>query len=230
MRRAVVASVALTASLVPAVAWADGGSLFGHSGQLVLSDDQPMASIVSTSLLGVAPSTPGSQSTVSFQYGTVNNGGGSGTEVSFAPSGDYFAFHNLSFGAEILVGFLQPAAPSNSAGGSSSPADNYLIFGIAPRIGYNVAISDLVSFWPKIYFGYQTASGNNDNGGANQELVGLFAPFLFHLAPHFFFGVGPNFSTVLGNNTTGGGGPSTPGPKVTQFGLQATLGGWFLGT
>jgi hypothetical protein len=196
----------------------------------VLSDDQPLGAVLTTSV--AAPANASGLSTASFEFATLSDNGGSGTAFGLAPAIDYFVTTGLSLGVNGLVEVINPAHSSNTTGGSATA------FGVAPRVGYNLPLSDTVSFWPKLYFGYTTlsssASGNGSNVsvGFNDTSLGIFAPILFHPVPHFFIGIGPNFSTQLSNNATlslAGMSQSQSQPKVTQIGLQATLGGWFLG-
>ncbi|HLK41102.1 MAG TPA: hypothetical protein VKU41_30335 [Polyangiaceae bacterium] len=222
---------------VPTTAWAGGGA-FGGAGQLAITDDQPLGAIVAGSPL--APTPPSSLSPASFEFGSVSDNGGSGTAFALAPSVDYFPINGLSVGASFVVGVLNPAVANGASGGTET------IFGIVPRVGYDLPLSEFVSFWPKVYFGYVTYSVSGGSGpvsvsgGGNQSAIGLFAPFMFEPARHFLLGIGPSVSTQLGNNTTtqtstngtivnGNGNTSVSNPKVTLFGLQATIGGWFLG-
>ena len=211
------AALALVALAAPAQAQA---THFGGRGELVISDDQPLGVISSTNVL--TPLPPGSSSGISLEYGTLSNNGGSGTEFSISPGLDYFVADSFSSGAQLLVGVLNPAH-GNAGGGNTDT-----ILGIAPRIGYDFRIADSVTFWPKLYFGYATLSSSNNGGGYNSTSIGIFAPFLFHLASHFFIGIGPNVSTQLGENATQGNG-SVAEPKLTELGVAATFGGWFLG-
>jgi hypothetical protein len=145
------------------------------------------------------------------------------------PRPDYFVISNLSVGANVIFGVLNPAHGNSGSGITET------IFGVAPRVGYAIALTDTVAFWPKVYFGYVTVSAsgggngsNNPSSGQNATAIGIFAPFMFQPVAHFLLGIGPNFSTQLSNNQTSSGN-STSEPKVTQVGLQATIGGWFLG-
>jgi hypothetical protein len=101
-------------------------------------------------------------------------------------------------------------------------------------VGYNVTISDGASFWPRVGVTFVSASTNTSIGTTNANAtesrfsLQVFAPFVFHLAPHFFLGLGPNFSTDLTSSTSSGG-QSGDGEKVTTFGLGFLVGGWFLG-
>lgn len=225
MRVRILAGLVSVVLTIPASSWA-AGAPFGGAGQLAVTDDQPIGGVVgATSFL--APTPAAEISTGSFEFATLSDNGGSGTAFALAPAADYFVINNLSLGASVLVGVLNPAHGSNNQG------INETIFGIAPRVGYNLALSDFISFWPKVYFGYVTvsASGNgigNTSSGSNATALGVFAPFMFEPARHFLFGIGPNASTQLSSNSTSGGN-STGQPKVTQIGVQITFGGWFLG-
>jgi hypothetical protein len=223
MRFAIFAGVVVVGLTVPAAARAAGGG-FGGSGQLVITDDQPIGAVALVGLqpLGLAPVSPTSTSTASFQFGSVSDNGGSGTAFALAPAIDYFVIDSLSLGIDGLIGVLNPAH------GNRGPGTTITLFGIAPRVGYNIRITDGISWWPKVFFEYVTFSSSNNNGGGNASAIGLFAPFMFEPARHFLLGIGPNVSTQLGNNSTQGG-MSTPNPKVTLFGVQATIGGWCLG-
>jgi hypothetical protein len=66
------------------------------------------------------------------------------------------------------------------------------------------------------------------SNGVNATAIGIFAPFMFEPTSHFILGIGPNFSTQLSSNQTSGS-ASVSEPKVTQVGVQATIGGWLLG-
>jgi hypothetical protein len=233
MRFAVLAGLVVASLAVPAVARA-AGPAFGGAGQLVISDDQPLGggSVGASGSGTVVPAAPGSTTTASFQFATVSKNGGSGTEFSVAPAADFFVIQNLSVGGNILFGVFNPAQSG------SGPSTTATLFGIAPRVGYNIPLTDMISFWPKVYFSYTTVNLSSGGGsaGGNATAIGLFAPIMFVPAPHFFLGIGPDFSTQLSSNSTFSGSTggvsasgSTSNPTVTQVGIQATIGGWFLG-
>jgi hypothetical protein len=231
MRYSIFAALAAATLALPAAARADG-SKFGGAGQLAISDDQSLGGATNVGSGALVPTSPSSLSTASFQFGTLSNNGGSGTEFSVAPAADYFVIPNLSVGGNILFGVFSPAH------GNSGPGTTVTLFGIAPRVGYNLPITDMISFWPKVYFSYVTANGSSggNSSGLNASAIGVFAPLMFVPTPHFFLGIGPDFSTQLSNNETGSqtvNGVTQNGtlaqPKLTQVGLQATIGGWFLG-
>ena len=122
-----------------------------------------------------------------------------GWQLHLQPSADYFIATNVSIGG--LIGFTHNSGPPSSD-----------FFNLGVRAGYNLAISDPVTFWPRIGINVGHAFGTG--GNTSTQLV-IFAPFLFHLVPHLFVGAGPDFELPL----SGGGG--------NGYGLQTVVGGWF---
>jgi hypothetical protein len=59
---------------------------------------------------------------------------------------------------------------------------------------------------------------------ANIVYVQINAPSLFHLAPHFFLGFGPNLTADLHNSTPTLFGSSN---RRTNVGASSLVGGWF---
>jgi hypothetical protein len=191
MRSGILAVSATGAAAAVAVAAspaaAQGQARFGDQGELAISAD-----IIE-----------GFETTL--ENTSVSNGGGSDTTLRLAPAADYFVIDRLSLGGQVVLGVdSPPRGPSVTE------------FSVAPRIGYNAPISDLVSFWPDGYIRFTTVSGNP---GANIFAIGAFAPLLLHPAQHFFIGLGPNVSTELSHDPGGN--------RVTQFGLTSMVGGWF---
>jgi hypothetical protein len=138
-------------------------------------------------------------------------------EVTLAPAVDYFVADHVSIGGQVVIVYARTGPAKLTA------------FGLGPRVGYEFAVSDRVSFWPKVSIVYTTAnvdSGASTLGGSvtfDGWSLGadLYAPFVFHVAPHFFVGLGPDASTQLiakssGNDTI----------KQTSLGILFTVGGW----
>lgn len=230
MRLTISGVVLVAASVTTATASAaDSGPNFGKAGQLAISWDQALGTpfVVAgegpASGGGVAPLIPGSWSMIDFQYASANNNGGSATQFGLAPAADYFIIDNLSIGGQVLFS-LASTSPSQGTGVSVTT------FGIAPQVGYNIGITDNISFWPKLFFGYESTSVSNNGGSYSEAALGIYAPFLYHPVQHFFLGIGPNLATQLISSVTpAGGGASGDGFKATTFGLTATFGGYFLG-
>jgi hypothetical protein len=187
---------------------AAGGLQFGRQGQMVFAIDLPLANT-------------GPQFGIIHQ--TQSMGGPSTTLYRIAPSADFFVIPNLSLGA--LLDFERQS--QDVAGMNVSVT----IFGIAARLGYDIPISDLVSLWPRVEIGY--SHGSTDILGNSATLTSipfvLDIPLLFHPAPHFFIGPGFVFATQLTSSASSGG-VSADQPKLTQIGVDLTIGGYFGGT
>jgi len=150
---------------------------------------------------------------------TVNGVPGSTTTVQLEPAVDFFLIDNLSIG-----GFVEFMYVSTQGGHAST-------FGIGPRVGYNVTLSDLISVWPKAGLSIDTTNSTGNsvaNGGAALETtsastnttnlaLNLYVPLMFHPAPHFFAGFGPFLDADLTNSA-----------RVVTWGGEVTLGGWVL--
>ncbi len=137
---------------------------------------------------------------------------GSTTQIMLQPAIDYFVIQNLSVGGSLLFNYS-----STGAGHSTS-------FGIGPRVGYNIPISDLLSVWPKAGLSIARSSVSTDptpavpaTGSVSNTAVALnlFVPLMLHPAPHFFAGFGPFLDTDLSGNS-----------KATTLGGKLTIGGW----
>jgi hypothetical protein len=216
------ALAASTMVLSSSMARAEGPTSFGKSGELAVSWDQPLvAGLVATNAqTGSLVPLPTTMTALGFEDYSVSNNGGSATIFSLAPAADYFVIDNLSIGAQVMVG-VETTSPPQGTGTTTT------MYGIAPQIGYNLALTDSISFWPKVFFAYAGASTNNNGPSASIGTLGVFAPFLFHIATHFYAGVGPNASTQLFVNQSDMNMNINNPPKITTFGAMATFGGWF---
>jgi hypothetical protein len=134
---------------------------------------------------------------------SISRTGNSDWSLTLRPSIDYFLIRSVSVGGIVSL---------HKDGGASN-------IGIGARVGYNIPISGLVSFWAR--GGVFVNSYDIDNGpSGTQTTVGVNAPFLFHVLPHAFVGVGPFFSMPVQNSDDNAGDDAT-------YGLTAILGGWF---
>jgi hypothetical protein len=92
-------------------------------------------------------------------------------------------------------------------------------------VGYNFALSDLISIWPKAGFSYASTSGTVgravgdtivSTSFSNSNLaLNLFVPVMFHPVRHFFVGFGPFLDADLSGDA-----------RTTIWGGKLTLGGW----
>jgi hypothetical protein len=153
-----------------------------------------------------------------------SNGGPSTFTLNIEPAIDYFVIQNLSVGG--LVQFDHTNSSDAAAGSSNS-------WGVGARVGYNLAIGDALSFWPKLGFLYRGESFSSTQPGSPQastsggafDLV-VFAPLLLHPINHFFPGIGPFVQTDLAASQSKGGSSVSDPSKQTSYGLMFDLGGW----
>ena len=131
-------------------------------------------------------------------YVFFHKGGGDWT-LSLHPSIDYFITNGVSLGATV--------------GYSYSPAETgTTVVDLGGRAGFNLNINDNLGFWPTAGLSVNIDSRNHATN--THTTFGVFAPFLYHLVPHLFVGLGPSFALPL----SGGGGNS--------YGVDFVLGGW----
>ena len=130
--------------------------------------------------------------TPSFFFSKQASGG---ETVAVQPGLDYFIGNGISVGG--VVGLIH------------STGSTTVNFGA--RAGFNQGLNQHVSFWPTV--GIDGSYTHNTGSTTTAELE-VFAPFLYHVAPHFFLGVGPFLSYFVK------GGPDT------QYGLDFVIGGW----
>jgi hypothetical protein len=132
-------------------------------------------------------------------YFFFHKASGGDWQLSLHPSVDYFITSSVSLGATF--GYFY------------SPADTgTTVLSLGGRAGFNLTIDDHIGFWPSAGVGITIDSRMHNTNTSSS--FGIFAPFLYHLVPHLFVGVGPSFSVQLndGNGKT--------------YGLDFVLGGW----
>lgn len=160
------------------------------------------------------------------------------TTVNVAPAFDYFSARNFSEGVTAFFRY----GSSQSGGGRGGTSTSV---GATARVGHNVWLDDRLSFWPKLAFGVWhtwysyslafasgvrssvTIDGLTIEIGPSQKLsenvffAEIEAPFLFHLAPHFYVGFGPDVFVDLVHSVESV-------KNLRRFvGAFSTLGGWF---
>jgi hypothetical protein len=183
-----------------------GTGEFGSLGQIVVSVDLPFMN-------------EGPQ--LAIVHESTSMGGSSSTAIAIQPSLDYFVAPHISVGGQI--GIAHGSADIGAGYGSATVT----AFGVEVRGGYQLALTDSVSLWPRLGIGYthnSYSSGGMDASGYELDLF-VSVPVLWHPASHFFLGAGPALSTQLINKVE-----SMDQGKTTDIGLTALIGGYFGGT
>ncbi len=176
--------------------------LFGKEGQLVLT----MATDASVS------------------YRTYSRSKGSSSDVNLEPSIDYFT-DGVSVGVDAFIGYS--SGTSLDSLGTTTQASSTNI-GVAPRLGANLALTELVSIWLRGELGFGTVNttaasvdGTNQHSRA-RTWIDISAPLLLHPSSHFFVGAGPFFFRELSDKDQ-----YNFQNDATSLGVSLVLGGWF---
>jgi hypothetical protein len=131
---------------------------------------------------------------------------GGAWQLQLSPALDYFVTARLAVGG--VLGYTH----DSGGAGTGANANGTDTFRLGVRASTNLDINDRFSVWPLGGLFYSHTSQNHNS--TNDTWIELYVPFLFHLAPHFFVGVGPSFQLYL------------HGPD-NQYGIDSVLGGWF---
>jgi hypothetical protein len=124
---------------------------------------------------------------------------GGSWELNLQPALDYFITDRVSIGGLVGVDHT-----SGDAGATT--------VSVGARAGFNVNVVDRVTFWPTAGLYVSHVSLPHDSNTATR--LAIFAPFLFHPAPHIFVGAGPSFQLGLS------------GGDYKLYGLDVIIGGW----
>jgi hypothetical protein len=130
---------------------------------------------------------------------------GGAWQLQLAPAADYFIAPHISVGGVVTYAHASGGPGTNGLGADT--------FGLAARAGYVLAINDKFGVWPLGGLALTYLSVNHMS--QTDTWFTIFAPVLFHPAPHFFVGLGPNFRIHLS------------GHDSTEYGVDSMLGGWF---
>jgi hypothetical protein len=147
------------------------------------------------------------------------------TSLSISPAVDHFSKANMSEGLSALFRY------SDTTFGPGSESHT-VTYGLGGQVGINFWLGERVSFWPKLGLSGLRSKTTSTSppltpGGSTTTTttttvatVQIDAPFLFHVATHFFIGFGPfGYADIL--NSTG-----TRTDLRRSFGASSTIGGW----
>jgi hypothetical protein len=229
---AVAASVGvfLTASLAQAQARPD----FGKQGEFIFSADRLVPLFGFTSAKQDQPSGGNTkvtgfcnESSISLLWGS--SAGACPAEQFFTVPRlgfDYTVIPQLTVGGDLVLFFTlggnsgtDTTAPNGTQTTVKGDNPGTWLFGVAPRVGYIIPLTDLFAFWLRGGLSFYTASSKvtlNQNTtrttSVNQFAIDLDPQFVITPVPHFGFTVGLTADIPI----TGGHSTETDSPGVTQ--------------
>jgi opacity protein-like surface antigen len=158
------------------------------------------------------------------------------TRFLFAPSADVFVVRNFSVGGSLELGYLKQRVAtviSSDLGGQQAFVEEHqrtTDWSVGPRVGVNLALGSFVSLYIRagVSFGMAKTSvdplfGPSAHFATHFVRAETSVPLLFHVAPHFFLGFGPELDLDLARSA-----PSTSleSGKGVSLGAFLTVGGW----
>ncbi len=144
---------------------------------------------------------------------------------------DWLPVQNLTLGGAAWL--YADLAATNSSGGTSTDQAKLTYWGVAPRVGYIIAMGDKVSFWPRAGVEYNNVSSSDGSLSVTQFAVDLEAMLVISPWNHFGFTVGPTADIPISGKQTltaaagGGGGTTSVDSSMLQVGLSAGMLGHF---
>jgi hypothetical protein len=159
---------------------------------------------------------------------------------------DWIPVRGLTLGGAVWaytqLSVTQSTTPANGASVSvDQPKVTY--WGLAPRIGYIVALGHVLSFWPRAGIEYHNVSSSTFNGTASPSVTefAVEGEAMFVISPwnHFGFTVGPTVdipvtgkstsasAVATGTGTTGAATPTSQNSTMFQIGVSAGMLGHF---
>ena len=249
---AVGAGVILTAPR----AGAQAHSTFGERGEIILSADRlfPLFAYSHTSQDDLLPvgspkeTSTNNEASISLLWGSTQPVGENFYTVPRVGF-DYVLFPHVTVGGDLIVFFTlggSSSASTTNAGVTTTNSNgnpSSLVFGLAPRGGYILPLSDLFSLWLRGGFSYYVGSTKTTTGaGAGQTTnSGSVNQFGLDLDPQIVFTPIPHLGVTAGLTAdiplTGGhssdtdqGGVSTSQSawsSIFFFGITTGLIGYF---
>ncbi|HVW27035.1 MAG TPA: hypothetical protein VHC69_16835 [Polyangiaceae bacterium] len=171
------------------------------------------------------------EATLAYHSTAYAGTGASANSLTLAPGFDWFYQENMSVGFSVAYSHsstVGEATDSVSAASTMSVHSSSDTFGFAVRFSSNVAIADWVSLYPRVSLGYSHAitsevEGTASNDSTQNAITGsIGAPLLFHVAPHFVVGFGPELLSDLYHGYQG----RSEQIQRTTIALDSLIGGW----
>lgn len=214
---------------------------FGSKGQLIVSADRLLPVFSYTSVTesqdiggGRTQDTTVKGASIALLWGNEPGVNASAAVHSTPRAGvDFTIIDRLTLGGSIALGF--------GFGNDTRPSTT--VFGVSPRAGYILPLTDMFAFWPRAGFSFYSVSSSQDTTVANQTVtqkttgstfsLDLDPQFAFVPFEHLFFNFGPTLNIPLTgtvtNSTSSGpsSGEHSNDMALWHFGLNAGIGGWF---
>lgn len=247
MKRLALLSAASVALLFGSTAHAGSAHEFAEKGQLIFSADR-LFPLFSYSRIATSQSFGGTEnkditsgaSLVLF-YGAEPSASSFNTVPRLAF--DYAVINHLTVGGTIKIAFGLTGKNTQESTNTNAPtttseidAPKSTIFGIAPRVGYAIDFTDLIAFWPRVGFSYDSVSTKEEiRAGQNTTTIkthdsvfSLNVEPMFVLAPfrNVFFMAGPVLDVSLTGSRTveSGNQKNEPDLSVLHIGIETALG------
>lgn len=161
----------------------------------------------------------------SVSYLSYSRSKGSNSNVNLEPSVDYFVTDGVSIGIDAFIGYSSGTSVDSLGTATQLSSTN---IGVAPRVGGNLPLTELVSIWLRGEIGYGTVNQSEASAeGTNQHSrkrawINISSPFLLHPSAHFFVGAGPFLFHELSDKDQ-----YSFENNATSLGVSLVLGGWF---
>jgi hypothetical protein len=232
----------LAALLATGTASAQQAPAFGEQGQFIISADRLMPLFAYESYK-VSTGGGGSETTTSTSIAFVTH------NPAFAPAivevynvprfaFDYTVWKHLTVGGSVWAAFQLGNSDTASAPGQPDvTTDNpkTTFWGLAPRAGWILHLSDLFAFWPRGGFSFddvaisQTRNGVDHTQTITQWAINLEPMFALTPVPHAAITAGPVVDIPIGGSVSdsANGMSISNSQTLFHFGLTAGLLIWF---
>jgi hypothetical protein len=153
--------------------------------------------------------------------------GSSGGSFAVEPGLDYFVIDHVSLGF-VVGGTYSRGTGGDPLTGLSSSGEGGGWY-IGPRVGVDLPLGNVVSFWPQVTVEAGTSVEDAKEGSFenNYSIVeawaSVYAPLLVHVAPHLFVGFGPWFAQDMVRTVTYANASTLQDPS-TRFGASVLVG------
>ena len=248
MNREIAASVLVGVLGVAGSARAEGEDKyrFGSPGVIISADR--LLPLVSYESVKTTQADGSSDTQSRLSIALLNNGpfGVFGTFYNLPRVGfDWVPVQNVTIGgsAWLYAQLLATDSLSPATGGSKPSTDQPKVtyWGVAPRIGYIIPISKLVSLWPRAGVEYHHVSsssgGSSVSPSVTQFALGAEALVVISTWSHFGFTVGPTVDVPItgeststastGTGTSGAAASTSVDSAMFQIGASAGFLGHF---